>query len=361
MDELRAYRESISDIDRQMAELFEKRMENSKKIAAYKQKNGLSVRDKKREEELIAANKDIIKDDEIRSYYVRFLKNTIDLSSDYQQMRMQGMKVAYSGVEGAFAYIAAQKMFPHSILVPYGDFTDAYRSVEKGECDCAVLPMENSLAGEVGTVMDLLYSGTLYVNQVCDLPVIHNLLGVPGASIDDITTVISHPQAISQCGRYIGKKSLSTESAANTAVAAKMIAEKGDKSIGAIASETTASIYGLSILDHDIQDSGLNSTRFAAFSRSMNTQDSSIKYENESFILVFTVKNEAGALAATLNIIGAHGYNMRSLKSRPMKDLSWNYFFYIEAEGNIHTSEGRDMMRELSVLCAGLKLVGTYH
>ena len=114
-------------------------------------------------------------------------------------------------------------------------------------------------------------------------------------------------------------------------------------------------------MDHDIQDFEFNSTRFAAFSRTLNTQDAQIKRENESFILVFTVKNEAGALASTLNIIGVHGYNMRSLKSRPMKDLQWNYYFYIEAEGNINSRNGKMMLQELSALCGGLKLVGTFH
>ncbi len=361
MDELKEYRSSISDIDKKMAALFEERMKNCKKIAEYKQKNGLSIKDAKREDELISANKALIEDDEIRPYYVSFLKNNMSLSCSYQQMLMNGMRVAYSGVEGAFAYIAAKKMFPGAQLVASADFVEAYKSVEAGESDCAVLPIENSLAGEVGTVMDLMYSGTLYVNQIYDLPVSHHLLATPGASIDDIRTVISHPQALNQCGKYIKKHGLSAETAENTAVAAKLIAERGDKTVGAIASEATAEIYGLDVLDHDIQDSGINSTRFAVFSRSLNTHDNNIKYENESFILVFTVKNEAGALASTLNIIGAHGYNMRSLKSRPMKDLQWNYYFYIEAEGNIHTQNGKDMLQELSALCAGLKLVGTYH
>ena len=361
MEELKEYRKNISEIDQKMAILFEERMENCKKIAAYKQKNGLSIRDKKRESDLIAANKEIINDDVIRSYYVNFFKNNIDLSCTYQESLMSGMKIAYSGVEGAFAYIAAKKMFPQAKLISNSDFVEAYKSVEAGDADCAILPIENSLAGEVGTVMDLMYSGSLYINQIFDLPIRHHLLGVPGSSMSDIRSVISHPQAINQCVKYLRKHGLSSETATNTAVAAKLVADGGDTSVGAIASEETAALYGLEILDHDIQDSGTNSTRFAAFSRSLNRHDASIKYDNEHFILVFTVKNEAGALASTLNIIGAHGYNMRSLKSRPMKDLQWNYYFYIEADGNINNQNGKDMLQELSAICAGLKLVGTYH
>ena len=361
MDELKEYRKNISRIDAEMADLFEERMQTCKKIAGYKQKNGLSIRDKKREEEVIAKSKERIKDDEIRSYYVNFLRNNIHLSCQYQESLISGMRVAYSGVEGAFAYIAAKKMFPGANLLSKGDFIEAYKSVESGDADCAVLPIENSLAGEVGTVMDLMYSGTLYINQIYDLPVSHQLLGVPGSKLSDISSVISHPQALNQCVKYLGKHGIASDTATNTAVAAKLVAERGDKNVGAIASEATAELYGLEILDHDIQDVSTNSTRFAAFSRSLHSHDKSIKYDNESFILVFTVKNEAGALASTLNIIGAHGYNMRSLKSRPMKDLQWNYYFYIEVEGNINNQNGQDMLRELSALCAGLKLVGTYH
>ena len=117
---------------------------------------------------------------------------------------------------------------------------------------------------------------------------------------------------------------------------------------------------GLTILDERIQDSGVNTTRFAVFSRAADSNKNASRKDEESFILVFTVKNEAGALAQTLNIIGAHGYNMRSLRSRPMKELMWNYYFFIEAEGNVSSQNGQDMLRELSAVCARLKLVGSY-
>ena len=360
MDNLNEYRNNITEIDAKMAALFEERMENCKKIAEYKQANGLSVRDKKREKELIAKNKDIIKDDDIRSYYVRFLESTIDISCAYQEMTMQGMKVAYGGNEGAFAHIAAKQLFPEARLISMHDFTEAYRSVESGENDLAVLPLENSQAGEVGTVMDLMFSGSLYVRQVFDLPVRHHLLVHKGTKREDIKTVISHPQALAQCGGYLRDLNVETIEAANTSEAAKRVADSNDKTVAAIASEETAKKYGLEILKTDIQDNGSNTTRFAVFSRSAG--DNSIKSDasDENFIIMFTTKNEAGALARTLNIIGAHGYNMKSLMSRPLKSLAWNYYFFIEAEGNIHSQNGQYMMQELGALCAELKLVGSY-
>lgn len=361
MNELETARNEISRIDKEMAALFEQRMHAAAVIAGYKKQHGLSVKDPAREKELIDRNRALIESADIESYYVQFLKKTIELSCEYQSKILNGMKVTYCGVEGAFAYIAAKRMFPEAELIPYSDFGDAYRAVERGEYDCVVLPLENSAAGEVGTVMDLIFSGDLFVNQVVDLPIEHNLLGTDEATIDSVKTVISHPQALDQCGEYIRAHGFETETFSNTALAARYVKEQNDATIAAIASDETSEVFGLKIVDKVINDSRTNTTRFAALSRAQNRPASMSSCAEENFILVFTVKNEAGALAQTLNIIGAHGFNMRNLRSRPMKDLQWNYFFYIEAEGNINNENGRDMLRELSAICAKLKLVGTYY
>ena len=145
----------------------------------------------------------------------------------------------------------------------------------------------------------------------------------------------------------------------NTAIAAKMVAEKNDPTIACIAAIDTAEIYNLKVIESNINASRNNTTRFAAFSRVQNLPTPTAKM-GEHFILVFTVLNEAGSLAKTLNIIGSHGFNMRNLRSRPMKTLMWNYYFYIELDGNINTEDGKDMLRQLSTVCDRLKLVGTY-
>ena len=159
MNELNQIRAKINDIDKEMAALFQQRMEMSAQVAALKKERGLSVRDTERERELIDRNRGYITDEAVGSYYVQFLRSVIDLSCAYQGRLMEGMQVAYCGAEGAYAYIAAQRMFPDAKLVSYPDFTAAYRAVESGEMDSVVLPLENSYAGEVGTVMDLLFSG----------------------------------------------------------------------------------------------------------------------------------------------------------------------------------------------------------
>ncbi len=360
MDDLSRNREIIDSVDEEMARLFEKRMQAGAAIAQYKKEHGLPVKDRTREDALIEKNRKRIENAEYEAYYVSFLKGMIDISCRYQEKLLSGMKVAYSGVEGSFAHIAARTMFHEASLVCKNDFNQAYRSVELGECDCAVLPLENSYAGEVNAVMDLAFQGSLFVNQVIDLPVRHYLLGIPGSTREGIKTVISHPQALLQCSDYICSHGFTAQEFGNTALAARRVKELGDASLAAIASKETAGLMGLTILDDKIQDSGINTTRFAVFSGASEGAPSSAGKDEESFILVFTVKNEAGALAQTLNIIGSHGYNMRSLRSRPMKELLWNYYFFIEAEGNINSQNGQDMLKELSVICARLKLVGSY-
>ena len=354
-------RKEINEIDKEMARLFERRMNAAQSVAAYKKEHALPIFDGARENELIKANSCEIVDPVIREYYVDFLKNNMILSRAYQARLNEGLRVAYSGVEGAFAYIAAKKMYPEAILVSYPDFESAYRATENGECDASVLPIENSYAGDVSTVMDLLFSGTLYVNNVLDLQINHCLLGISGANISDIKTVMSHPQALMQCDKYIKEHGFEIVGTQNTAASAKAVKELGNIHTAAIASEETAEIFGLEIIDKKINESRTNTTRFVAFSRSQNLLPSDGKHHsNEHFMLVFTVKNEAGALAKTIDIIGAHRFNMRNLRSRPMKELLWSYYFFVEADGNINTQNGKDMLRELSATCDMLKLVGTY-
>lgn len=361
MNELEKRRCEIDEIDSEMAVLFEKRMKLCGSIAEYKKEHGLSVCDKMREADILAKRANLISDPVHREYYATFMNDVMKVSRDYQSRIVNGIKVVYSGIEGAFGNIAAKKLFPQSILTPCPDFADAYRAVENGEFDCAVLPIENSYAGDVGVVMDLMFSGSLYVNQVVELEVVHNLLAKKGSSIDKIKTVVSHPQALEQCEDYIKAHNFKTISYSNTALASKYVKEQCDETYAAIASDETADVFGLDIIEHGINSSKSNTTRFAVFSRAQNIPTPSESNGNEHFILVFTAKNEAGSLAKALNIIGIHNYNMRNLRSRPMKNLLWNYYFFVEAEGNIGTQDGQDMLRELSAVCARLKLVGTYN
>lgn len=357
MNELDELRKEINAVDKEMASLFERRMSAVAGVAKYKMTHGLPVYDAAREAEVVERNSSFIGSDEIRSYYVGFLKNEMELSKSYQRRLTDGVRIAYSGVEGAFAHIAATRIFPDGAHISYASFAEAYAAVEEGVCDCAVLPIENSYAGEVGQVMDLMFSGSLFVSGVYDLKITQNLLGISGAKIDGIKKVISHPQALGQCAKYIKAHGFETTDASNTARAAQYVAQSNDKTLAAIASEETANLYGLTVLDHDINASDTNTTRFAVFSRAENTQTGG---SLGNFMLMFTVKNESGALAEAINVIGKYGFNMKVLRSRPMKKLAWQYYFYAEAEGDESSERGREMLNALAAHCETLRVIGHY-
>ena len=351
-------RKAINEIDKKMAELFVQRMRCAEEVAEYKKERGLSILDTAREEEVVRRNSAYIDDEILREYYVNFLRENMAISRAYQSRLMEGMKIAYSGTEGAFAHIAASKLYPSANKVAFGDFAAAYRAVESGECDVAVLPVENSYNGEVGQVTDLMFSGSLYVNGMFDLPLTQDLLAKPGSSIEDIREVVSHPQAFGQCDEYIRRHGFERHEFANTALAARWVSESPDRTVAAIASREAAEIFGLTVLDHDINESKSNSTRFAIFSRAANRRIS--KEEGVHSILLFTVRNEAGALAKAVDIIGHYGFNMRTLRSRPMKELLWEYYFYLEAEGDIFSEKGQNLLRDMAPYCDRLKVVGTF-
>ncbi len=358
MEELAKARSDINRIDKELAELFVQRMDAVRRVAEYKAERGLPILDKEREAAVIAANSALVDDEDIRAYYINFLKYNMELSKQYQHRLMKGLRIAYSGVEGAFAHIAATRIFPDGETLAFPDFGSAYQAVVDGACDCAVLPIENSFAGEVGQVTDLMFEGSLYVNGVYDLQISQNLLAVNGAKLGDIQRVISHPQALNQCARYIKEHGFEQVQAANTAIAAKSVSERGDIHTAAIASAETASLYGLTVIDHDINTGADNTTRFAVFSRVDNKAAAG---SGSTFFLLFTVNHVAGALAQAINVLGKHGFNMKALRSRAMGEPAWQYYFYVEAEGDENSSEGQKMLAELKAHCDKLKVVGRYN
>lgn len=348
-------RQIINEVDAQMAELFVKRMCAAELVYEHKKEFGLPILDQSRENIVIEKNLALIEEDILKEYYVDFLKHLMSVSRAYQYRLQNGLKVAYSGVEGAFAHIAAGKIYPKANRVSYSDFKAAYNSVQNGECDVAVLPIENSYAGEVGQTMDLIFSGNLYINGIYELEIHQNLLGLPDATLEDIKKVTSHPQALSQCHEFIKQHNFATEESNNTAFAAKIVAESNDKSLAAIASAETAELYGLKVIKTNINKSSENTTRFVVLSKVLaKTQTMS------NTVLMLTVKNSAGSLASAISIIGKYGYNMTALRSSPMKKNSWQYYFYIEIDGIVDSENGKQMLEELKKVCDILKIAGTF-
>lgn len=355
MNKIDKARQEIDRIDSEMAKLFVERMKASEVVAQFKREKGLQVYDPIRENAVIEKNSGLVEDRTLREYYAAFLRNNMELSKKYQSRLLKGMKVAFSGVAGAFADVASKRIFPDGEKVSFGSFAQAYKSVENGECDCCVLPIENSFAGEVGQVIDLIFNGSLYVNGVYSLKITQNLLGIKGSKKEDIKEVVSHPQALAQCAEYLRRMGCKTTESVNTAIAAKDVLARNDRSVAAIASRETAQIYGLEVIDHDINESSANATKFAVLSRSSNERTRSGR-----MILLFSVKQVAGALAKAINVLGEYGCNMLSLRSRPMKEPAWQCYFFIETECDISDEKLEKMLGELSEQCERLKIAGYY-
>ena len=262
------------------------------------------------------------------------------------------IKIAYCGAKGSFSEQAALGVRDGATLCPCPSFAEAYDCTLRGETDYTLLPIENSYAGEVASTMDLIYHGSLAVSELYEMRVVQNLIGVKGARLSDIKTVISHPQALAQCAEYVAKHKLGEIVSENTAFAAKQVAEKGSKELAAIASKNCAALYGLEVLAEDIAERGDNTTRFALLSPLAPA-----KRKGERLILLFTVNDRSGALLEALKIIAAYGFNMKSLHSRPLKDKPWQYYFYVEAEG---AGEEKELLSDLARCCTNAKIAGRY-
>ena len=356
MDRLKKAIDEVREADLALALAFERRMRAGGEVAACQREEGLPASVAVDPETTVREVAPSLSDDLMRSYYPLFLKSVLGLSESLNHRVAEGQRIAYAGVPGAFACVAARKIFPDGTLCPYPDFRLAYTAVEAGECDAAVLPLENSFAGDVAQVMDLAYFGSLYINGVWEMRGAQCLAGVAGANADTVTTVISHPQALSQCAPFLAARGYALREESNTAVAASRVAALGDPTVAAICSPEAAALYGLTVLAANINENASNTTRFAVMTRVPHHA-----YRSDAcFILTFTVRNEAGALAKAIAAIGAHGFNMRSLRSRPTKKLLWSNFFFLEAEGNLASEEGKRMLDELSAYVSGLKVLGSY-
>lgn len=349
-------RKNIDRIDREMAELFAERMQAAAVVAAYKEEHGLPVEDKAREAEMIARNTERLPP-AYRPYYRNFLVGTITESKRYQRLLVSGLRVAYSGVEGAFAHVATMRIFGEpGEKVACPDFATAYRSVESGACHCAVLPIENSYAGDVGQVMDLAWRGSLTISGIYDLPLSQCLLAKPGVTLAEVREVVSHPQALAQCQPYLRRQGWIQTTAVNTAVAARTVAAGERREVAVIAAQETAELYGLQVLENDINEQKSNTTRFAVFSPAA----CEIKPSDNHFVLLFSCKNQPGALGDAISVISRHDYNLKCLKSHPTGVENWAYYFYAEGEGNLGTEAGQTMRRELERVCNSVRVLGSF-
>ena len=359
MERLEEVRRRIDEVDARMAALFEERMDAVAEVARCKAESGKPVFDAAREEAVVARNAARITREELKPYYRAFVLRTMEISRAYQRQALGRGVAAYQGVSGAWSQIALRRLFPFASELACATWADVFDAVDTGRAAMGVLPFENSNAGDVSAVLDLLYGHkALYITGLYDLPVRQDLLGLPGARLADIRTVVSHQQALSQSSPFLKSHGLATEVWGNTADAARHVAEQGDKTLAAIASAETARLYGLEILAEGVNEDGDNTTRFIVVSREAPTAWRRLS-------LLFTVDHKPGKLAQVIQKIGEQGFNMESIKSRPLPHVPFEYYFYVQlvcpAQDRAEEAAARvRLLQSLDEACRTVRLLGLF-
>ena len=373
-------RNRIDHIDRKLVELIEERMEIVKEVALYKKENGMKIFDRKREEEVVNKNLSNVKSEELKHYIEGILKDIMDSSKEYQKFKIgspkeyvndlnfNGKKLGYTGVPGAYAYEVMVNLLKNSKnseghmgaeaeeILNFNTHRELVEGVEAGKVDFAILPIENSIVGEVRDSIDLINKRNIYIVGEVKHKIEHNLLGIKGSKIDDIKRVYSHEQALMQCSEFLGKyPEWEKVKMNNTALSAKYIGDTKNKENACIANMETREMYNLELLQPDINNEKENFTRFFIVS------NKNLICENSEKISVITsTKNESGALMKLLKVFSDYGLNMVNLKSRPKTNKPWEYYFYIDFEGNLEEENVEKALEEIREKSIYLQILGNY-
>ena len=368
-------RQQIDVIDSQIVDLYEKRMDVSRQVAEYKISTGKKVFDKQREAEKLAKVKSLTHN-EFNSHGVEELFEQIMSMSRKLQYRLlaengslgklpfigvdeletEQARVVFQGAEGAYSQAAMMQYFGDKVHSFHVDsFRDAMSAIDEGSADFAVLPIENSTAGIVNEIYDLLQEYENYIVGEQIIKIEHCLLGVPGTKLSDIRTVYSHPQSLMQSAKYLSNHDWQQISMQNNAFAAKKVAEDNDRTQAAIAGEYAAKVYGLEVLDKGINDSGVNSTRFIIV-----TNQKIFRKDAKKVSICLEVPHESGSLYHMLSHFIYNNLNMTKIESRPIEDRAWEYRFFIDFEGNLADSAVKNALRGLRDEARNMKILGNY-
>ena len=377
MEELKDLREKIDAIDQQMVDLFKQRMEVSKEVAAYKQANGLPTLDAGRERALLGkvgeqAGEELA--DYTQSVYRTILaagrsyQNACSgvTSKVYETIRKaldttpdlfpQRATVACQGVEGAYSQIACDSIFKAPTILYFNTFEHVFKAVESGMCQYGILPIENSTAGSVKAVYDLMLRHNFYIVRSARLKVSHNLLAKHGTKLEDVKEVFSHEQAISQCGRFLQSlPGVTVVRCENTAVAAKRVAESDRTDVAALSSRACVGLYGLESLASSVQDQGNNYTRFICIAKDLEIYPGADRTS-----LMMVLPHKPGSLYKVLSRFYALGINLNKLESRPLPERDFEFMFYFDLETSVYSPQFQQLMGELPVLCEEFSYLGSY-
>lgn len=368
-------RQQIDEIDSGIVELYERRMDVSSRIAEYKISTGKKVFDRQRETEKLAKVKSLTHN-EFNSHGVEELFEQIMSMSRKLQYRMltengsggklpfigvdeldtKKARVVFQGAEGAYSQAAMMRYFGEQVQSFHVDsFREAMGAIDEGSADFAVLPIENSTAGAVYEIYDLLQEYENYIVGEQIIKIEHCLLGLPGADISGIQTVYSHPQSLMQSARFLDGHEWRQISMQNNAFAAKKVAEDGDMTQAAIAGEQAAAAYGLEILQRGVNDCGNNSTRFIIV-----TNQKIFRKDANKISICFEVPHESGSLYHMLSHFIYNNLNMTKIESRPIEDRDWEYRFFIDFEGNLTDGAVKNALRGLRDEARNMKILGNY-
>lgn len=368
-------RKELDVIDSQMVHLYEKRMGICRQVAEYKIATGKKVYDRQREMEKLATVKDMVQDEFIGKGVEELYEQIMSVSRKLQyqmltdngvlgklpfigidQLETKNARVVFQGAEGSYSQAAMNRFFGNEIKsFSVETFRDAMVAIEEGAADFAVLPIENSTAGIVNEIYDLLVEFENYIVGEQVIPIEHCLLGVPGAQLSDITTVYSHPQSLMQSAKYLADHDWEQISMKNNAFAAAKVAGEKDKSHAAIASEYAAEYYGLDILKKGVNQFDGNSTRFIII-----TNQKVFRKDAQKISICFEVPHESGSLYHLLSHIIYNDLNMTKIESRPIEGRSFEYRFFIDFEGNLSDGAVKNALRGLREEARNMRVLGNY-
>ena len=375
--DLNELRQQINSIDDELLNLFTRRMDLASQVADYKRAHDLPILQPAREREILknAAEK---AGPELGGYARVLFSMLMELSKSYQNKRNnkeielhrqiesaiettprlfpRSPMVACQGVEGANSQIACEKIFQSPFIMYFKSFESVFTAIEQGLCQYGILPIENSTAGSVKKVYDLMIHHNFSIVRTFRLKVDHNLLTKKGVKLEDVKEIYSHEQAIGQCGAFLekltGVKVIAVE---NTAVAAKMVAESDRTDIAAISSRSCAELYGLQNLAPSIQDKDNNRTRFICISKNLEIYPGADKTS-----IMMILPHRPGALYRVLARLYVLGINVTKLESRPIPNRDFEFMFYFDLETSIYSEEFIQLMCELDDLCEEFKYLGSY-
>jgi chorismate mutase/prephenate dehydratase len=374
MDDLDTLRERLDLLDRNLMEVLRERLETVAGIARIKAEGLPFLRDHEREAEMLARIEGWARELGLDQYRAQeIFREIIAMSLKAQEEQLlkreqversarSAMRVAYQGQEGSYSHIAARKYFTtrseQMEFVGLPSFGEALEAAEDGSAGYALLPIENTTAGSINQTYDLLRRTELRIVGEEILHVRHCLLGLPGTDIGTLSRVLSHPQGLAQCARYLAEHPAVEQVAfEDTASAAAEVARVGNSSWAAIASAEAGELYGLEVMDPSIADQEENWTRFVVISSLEIELDDRIPAKTS---LVFSTRHHQGALAHCLNVLAEHGVNLTKLESRPIPRRPWEYMFYVDLEGSVESEPTSLAVAELRRECPYLRVLGSY-